>query len=88
MKLVLLQRAHEAGDWHIGYLDDRPAIGDHEGRWYIVDNDAVIHNPKSRLVWIVNHQSGGWECLSDKLWPREALAALPERKPSRPDFQE
>ena len=57
-ELVVTQRAYSPGDWHVGYLDETPAIGSDDGRWYFVTTDAVIHNPGDRLVWIVKQEFG------------------------------
>lgn len=88
MKLTYAQRAYIPGDWHIGYLDGKPAIGDFNGRWYLVEEKTVIHNRHAKLVWIVNHESHGWECISDKLWPKETLESLEQPNLGEPDHVE
>ena len=88
MKLVVNHRASAEGDLSVGYLGDRPAVGDSRGRWYIVTSDAVIHNREERLVWIVKHEHGVWECIHDKHWQDNYVDAPDRWLKARPDYIE
>lgn len=87
MTLTVVERVQAAGDWHIGYLDQRPAIGNHAGEWFLLESDAVIHNPGQGLVWIVKLEDGVWECVHEKHWPVETILPPPRRAGS-PDYVE
>lgn len=88
MKLVKTHRAEAERDWHIGYLDDDPAIGDHEGNWYRVTSDAVIHNPEERLVWVVKHEYGIWECIHDMHWQDQYVDPRDKWTQGEPTYKE
>jgi len=87
MMLTVVERVQVAGDWHIGYLDQRPAIGNNRGEWFLLETDAVIHNPGQGLVWIVKLDDGVWECIHEKHWPTETIAP-PITSSCRPDYIE
>ncbi len=88
MKLTVTQRAYSPGDWHVGYLDETPAIGDQYGRWYTVSTDAVIHNPGDRLVWVLKHEYGVWECLHDMHWQDQYVDPQTKWIKETPDYVE
>lgn len=86
LNVTIVQKAMEPGDWHIGYLDDMPAIGDDDGRWYIIKEDGIVHNKGAKLAWIINREAGIWECLHEKMWPKESLEAAYEPEIESPDY--
>lgn len=87
MELVVLERAKGGDDFDIGYLDGRPAVG-RGGAWRLVDADAIIHNPFERLVWLLKHEHGVWECIHDMHW-QDQYVDPPERWiQGEPDFIE
>ena len=88
MKLVVSHRATRPGDWHVGHLDGRPAIGDQRGNWYLVPGDAVIHNPGDRLVWVLKHEYGVWECIHEMHWQDQYVDSPGKWVKERPDYVE
>ena len=88
LKLVVNHRASADGDLSLGYLDERPAVGDANGRWYLVDSDAIIHNSGERLVWIVKHEHGIWECIHDMHWQDQYVDPKSRWVTGTPDYVE
>lgn len=88
MKLVVSHRATHPGDWHVGHLDGRPAVGDQQGNWYVVTGDVVVHNPGDRLVWVLKHEYGHWECVHDMHWQDQYVDPPSRWVKDQPDFVE
>ena len=86
--LIVTHRATHPTDWHLGRLDGQPAVGDHEGNWYIVDSDAVIHNPGDRLVFVLKHEYGEWECVHDMHWQDQYVDPHDRWVKPTPDYVE
>lgn len=87
MNLTVMERADAPGDWHIGLLDGRPAIGNNKGEWFLLREDAIIHNPGQRLIWLVKLDDGTWSCIHEMHWRGEALEP-PQIDPEKPDYVE
>ncbi len=87
MTLTVIERAQAAGDWHIGYLDGKPAIGNRRGEWFLLNSDAFVHNPGQSLIWVVKLDDGVWECIHEKLWPQGEPIPAPDTG-TQPDYVE
>lgn len=77
-RLTILDESPSPAEWRIGYVDAKPAVGDHAGRWYIVPQDAVVPQPSRRLVWLADQ--GEWSCISSRHWDPEQV---PPTDPAR-----
>lgn len=64
--LTVLEESTHPAEWRIGYIDDAPAVGDQEGRWYRVPKDAVVPHASSQLVWMA--MQGEWTCVHQRHW--------------------
>lgn len=87
LKLTVMQRADSPGDWHIGYLDGRPAVGNYHGEWFVLTDDAVVHNRGQRLIWLVKLGDNVWSCIHEMHWQGEPVPPPPIRE-ERPDYIE
>lgn len=87
VKLTVLERAEKSTDWHIGYLDQRPAIGNQEGEWFLVRDDAVVHNPGQQLIWLVKMDDGVWSCIHEMHWRLDPIPP-PDVGGLKPDYIE
>lgn len=87
VKLTVLERAEKQNDWHIGYLDERPAIGNQRGEWFLLHEDAMIHNPGQRLIWLVKLEDGVWSCIHEMHWRLEPIPP-PDVAHHKPDYVE
>lgn len=87
VKLTVMQRADTPGDWHVGHLDGRPAVGNERGEWFLLADDAIIHNPGQRLIWLVKLEDGVWSCIHEMHW-RDAPTSPPPIQGEQPDYIE
>ncbi len=77
-ELSIVSRADAEEDWSIGYLDQRPAVGDWKSNWYVVSSDTTVLNAFEGVVWHlkggrwVQTPKGDWH---DDVTPRARLVA-------------
>ncbi len=74
-RLTVLEESASASEWRIGYVDNIPAVGDAEGRWYRAPEDAVVPHASSQLVWMA--QQGEWTCVHQRHWDASQVPASP-----------
>lgn len=76
--LTILEQGGNDAEWHIGYVGSKPAVGDSQGRWYIVPDDAIVPQSSQQLVWLL--QDGEWSCLHQMHWnPKQTPPTSPDR---------
>lgn len=74
-QVVVLEEPHSVGEWRIGYVDEVPAVGDRDGRWYRVPKDAVIPHASTQLVWL--RQQDEWTCIHQRHWDPQKVPPTP-----------
>src|SRR5690625_4129162 len=77
-RLVVLEDSDNDAEWKIGYVDQKPAVGDSQGRWYLVPDRAIVPQSSQKLVWLL--QDSEWSCLHQMHWyPDVTPATSPEQ---------
>lgn len=77
-RLVIVDDNGNDAEWRIGYVDNKPAVGDSAGRWYFVPQDAIIPQSSQQLVWML--QDSEWSCIHQMHWdPRQTPPSLPDK---------
>lgn len=72
-ELVVLEESGYDGEWRIGYVAKRPAVGDSEGRWYYVPEETIVPQTSKSLVWML--QDNEWSCLHTMHWNAQVTPA-------------
>lgn len=74
-QVVVLEETTSTNEWRIGYVDELPAVGDQEGRWYHVPKDAVVPHASTNLVWM--RQQDEWTCIHQRHWNPQTVPPTP-----------
>lgn len=72
-QLTILEDSGNRAEWRIGYLGSTPALGDNEGRWYLVPEDAIVPHSSQQLVWLL--QENQWSCIHQMHWNASLIPA-------------
>lgn len=76
-RLTVLEETPSTAEWRIGYLNNQPAVGDAQGRWYRVPEDVIVPQVSQQLVWMI--QQGEWSCIHHRHWnPEQVPATSPD----------
>lgn len=72
-ELIVLEESGHDGEWRIGYVAGKPAVGDSAGRWYHVPEETIVPQTSKKLVWML--QDDEWSCLHTMHWNADITPA-------------